>query len=94
MAFIRNIKIASIIGLDMVFRVDKESYLLELCRYIVLNPIRVRMIKDAEGWTWSRYLSIIGVSTPPDGLKLSHFGLQRKRVRAKCNGKHYTAVGL
>jgi len=26
--------------------VDKENYLLELCRYVVLNPVRAKMVKE------------------------------------------------
>ena len=28
--------------------VEKESYLLELCRYVVLNPVRARNVTDLE----------------------------------------------
>jgi putative transposase len=67
--------------------VDKESYLLELCRYVVLNPIRAHMVKDMGEWAWSSYLSTLGVDPPPEWLEvdwiLSHFSLQRKRARAK-----------
>jgi REP element-mobilizing transposase RayT len=28
--------------------VEKDSYLLELCRYIVLNPVRAAMVRSAE----------------------------------------------
>jgi REP element-mobilizing transposase RayT len=30
--------------------VDKESYLLELCRYVVLNPVRAKVVGEARGW--------------------------------------------
>jgi len=35
--------------------VQKESYLLELARYIVLNPVRARMVRSAKDWEWSSY---------------------------------------
>ncbi len=35
--------------------VDKEAYLLELCRYIVLNPVRAGMVKEPCDYTWSSY---------------------------------------
>ena len=34
--------------------VQKESYLLELARYIVLNPVRARRVRSANEWRWSR----------------------------------------
>jgi REP element-mobilizing transposase RayT len=33
--------------------VEKETYLLELSRYIVLNPVRAKMVKKPEEWEWS-----------------------------------------
>jgi hypothetical protein len=35
--------------------VEKESYLMELCRYVVLNPIRAKMHKHPREWAWSSY---------------------------------------
>ncbi|MFO7578763.1 MAG: hypothetical protein R6W74_00940 [Nitrosomonas halophila] len=32
---------------------EKESYLLELSRYVVLNPARAGRVKDMEQWPWS-----------------------------------------
>jgi len=40
--------------------VQKESYLLELSRYIVLNPVRAGMVKVAGDWPWSSYQSTTG----------------------------------
>ncbi|MDD5266320.1 MAG: hypothetical protein PHO08_04225 [Methylococcales bacterium] len=40
--------------------VEKDSYLLELSRYVVLNPVRVQMVKDAADWPWSSYRATIG----------------------------------
>jgi putative transposase len=40
--------------------VDKEGYLLELCRYIVLNPVRAKAVKRLEQWPWSSYASTVG----------------------------------
>jgi REP element-mobilizing transposase RayT len=39
--------------------VEKDSYLLELARYIVLNPTRARMVVFAEDWKWSSYRETI-----------------------------------
>jgi len=40
--------------------VQKESYLLELARYIVLNPVRARMVRAAKDWPWSSYRATAG----------------------------------
>jgi putative transposase len=30
---------------------DKNTYLMELCRYIVLNPVRANMVSSPEEWS-------------------------------------------
>ena len=32
---------------------EKDAYLLELSRYVVLNPVRAGMVARAEDWQWS-----------------------------------------
>ena len=41
--------------------VDKDNYLLELCRYIVLNPVRARGVRSPEQWSWSSYPATAGM---------------------------------
>ena len=41
--------------------VQKDSYLLELARYIALNPVRAQMVRNAREWPWSSYRGINGV---------------------------------
>lgn len=43
--------------------VDKDAYGLELCRYIVLNPVRARMVKGPRNWAWSSYRATRGEVT-------------------------------
>ncbi len=33
--------------------VERESYLLELCRYVVLNPVRAKMVRSTAHYRWS-----------------------------------------
>ena len=40
--------------------VDKDNYLLELCRYIVLNPVRAGMVRGPKEWQWSSYRDTAG----------------------------------
>lgn len=41
--------------------VSKSSYLLELCRYIVLNPVRAGLVKYVDEWRWSSYAGTAGL---------------------------------
>jgi REP element-mobilizing transposase RayT len=48
--------------------VDSEAYLLELSRYIVLNPVRARMVEHVGAWPWSSYRATAGLERPPTWL--------------------------
>src|SRR5262245_2102401 len=39
---------------------DKDSYLLELTRYLHLNPVRAKLVKDREEYKWSSYGGYVG----------------------------------
>ncbi|NTU41463.1 MAG: hypothetical protein HGA78_00105 [Nitrospirales bacterium] len=62
--------------------VDKESYLLELCRYVVLNPVRAGLVEKPEQWQWSSYQATSGLRQSPEYLTidwiLGMFGRHRK----------------
>jgi len=53
--------------------VDRETYLLEVCRYVELNPVRAGLVAEPGDWPWSSYRAHVGdAATPPwldtDGL--------------------------
>ena len=67
--------------------VEKESHLLELARYIVLNPVRAKMVRSVRDWPWDSYRATSGQSDVPEFLTvdwvLSQFDPERTRaVRA------------
>jgi len=53
--------------------VQKESYLLELARYIVLNPVRAGMVRSAKDWPWSSYRKTAGFIRPVEKVKTTAF---------------------
>jgi putative transposase len=65
--------------------VEKESYLKELCRYVVLNPVRARMVKRAEDWKWSSYRVTAGLEKAEPWLEtdwiLGQFGKTESQAR-------------
>jgi putative transposase len=48
--------------------VEKESYLLELSRYIVLNPVRAGMVERPEDYRWSSYRATAGLEPAPEWM--------------------------
>lgn len=69
--------------------VEKERHLLELCRYVVLNPVRARGMgaKRPEDWTWSSYRATAGLSDAPPFLSvggvLRRFGRNRNEAHVR-----------
>lgn len=66
--------------------VEKEAHLLELSRYVVLNPVRARMAESPRDWTWSSYRAMIGLESAPSFLTtdwvLRQFATSRAKARA------------
>lgn len=67
--------------------VDKDHYLRELVRDVVLTPLRAKMIRRLEKWPWSSYRATCGLAAAPDWLQvkfvLSQFGSRRARAIAR-----------
>ena len=67
--------------------VDHDAYLLELSRYIVLNPVRAGMVKAPGDWPWSSYRASAGLEPVApwlavDGV-LSQFAKRRSLARQR-----------
>jgi hypothetical protein len=45
--------------------VDQDAYLLEVCRYVELNPVRASMVQHPGDWPWSSYLAHTGQVDSP-----------------------------
>ncbi len=77
---------------------EKDSYLLELSRYVVLNPVRAGMVNDTGEWPWSSYPAMTGEADAPDWLEtdwlLACFSKQRKRAIAKYQDFVRAGVGF
>ena len=78
--------------------VEKDSYLLELARYVVLNPVRARMVRKTSAWPWSSYHAMIGSEEVPAWLQtdwvLGQFSAQRGRARKRYIDFVREGVGL
>jgi len=48
--------------------VQDDAYLVNVCRYIVLNPVRAGMVRSPEQWPWSSYRAMAGLASLPPFL--------------------------
>ena len=65
--------------------VDADSYLLELTRYIHLNPVRAKMVQSPENYPWSGHRAYLGRETIPwltTDWVLSMFSKKRALARS------------
>jgi len=76
--------------------VDQQPYLLELCRYVVLNPVRARLVERPEDWPWTSYRATAGYDAPPPWLDvggvLAQFGEGTPEARGAY--RRFVAGGL
>jgi len=83
-------------GRYKAFLVERGSYLLELARDVVLNPVRAGMVNDAGDWPWSSYRAMIGKAERPEWLHtdwlLREFG--RSRARATAGYRDFVRAGV
>jgi putative transposase len=65
--------------------VDRDAYLLEVIRYVLLNPVRAHMTRTAGQYRWSSYRAMLGKTEAPDWLArewvLSQFANTRKAAQ-------------
>jgi REP element-mobilizing transposase RayT len=65
---------------------DKDAYLLELVRYIHLNPVRANIVKRPEDYEWTGHLSYLGRGAQgliDEGFVLDQFGEKRPSARQR-----------
>jgi REP element-mobilizing transposase RayT len=66
--------------------VEKDRHLLELARYVVLNPVRAGIARAPRDWPWSSYRVTAGLAEVPDWLEtaatLDCFGRSKSVAQA------------
>ncbi len=56
--------------------VDREAYLLEVCRYVELNPRRAQLVSDPQAWPWSSLRAHLGQAEVPPWLDVASLHTQ------------------
>jgi putative transposase len=76
--------------------VQKENYLRELARYIVLNPVRAGMVVEPGDWRWSSYRATVGTEQKPPWLTTDWLlsGFDVDRARACSSYARFVADGI
>ena len=76
--------------------IQKESHLLEVCRYVVLNPLRAKAVARVEYWKWSSYKGTAGLGAIQPWLTvdwvLSQFG--KRRYPATRHYRRFVREGI
>lgn len=78
--------------------IEKDAYLLQLTRYIVMNPVRAGLVEDPALWRWSSYRATANLEPSPeflctdwilrqfkDGVRPAHAGYSEFVVSEQTN---------
>jgi REP element-mobilizing transposase RayT len=80
------------------FLVEKEAHLLELSRYIVLNPVRANLVDCPSKWRWSSYNATAGHGWPRSFLTtewiLSQFSFRKGEARRLYKEFVHDGIGM
>jgi len=68
--------------------IQKDTHLLKVCRYVVLNPVRAKMVEKPEAWKWSSYRATEGSAAPHPCLTVEWLLGQFSRTRVKAEKKY------
>src|SRR5205823_10050260 len=72
--------------------VQKESHFLEVCRYVVLNPLRARSVKQPGQWKWSSYRATAGTASRHRCLTVEEILSQLGQWKAQAQEKYRAFV--
>lgn len=72
--------------------VEKEAHLLELCRYVVLNPVRAGIVDSPQRWRPSSYLATIGKVKTPSFLQIYWLLAQFAKNKSRARGAYQKFV--
>ena len=72
-------------GRFKAFVIEKETYLLEVLRYVVLNAVRAKLVERPEDYLWSSFRATAGLEPAPEWLDvkaaLDPFAPERELAR-------------
>jgi putative transposase len=77
--------------------VDREGYLREVCRYVVLNPVRAGLVAHPGQWPWSSYRATVGEAPVPPYLTVDWvlaLGETTLRATAERRYRQFVEAGL
>ena len=78
--------------------IEKETYFLEVLRYVVLNPVRAKMVERPEDHAWSSHNALIGTSEAPPWLAVDDaliaFGTDRDVARERYRQFVNAGIGV
>lgn len=75
--------------------IDAESYLLQVARYIHLNPVKARIVENPVDFPWSSYRFYLNANNqPPALIKHEMLGVLGKGDKAIEEFKKFTEAGI
>ncbi len=74
--------------------VDKQAFLLDMARHIVLNPVRLQLTRCADEWPWSSYHAMTASMTAPPWLTCATVRQQLRQRTRHSDFSRFVAAGI
>lgn len=78
--------------------VERDTHLLQVCRHVVLNPLRTRKVRNLDKYRWSSYRSTAGIDEAVPGVSsewiLSQLAKSRKKALERYQEYVKAGAGL
>ena len=78
------------------FLIEKETYLLAVARYIVLNAVKAGLVDHPSKWKWSSFKATAGLSKTPHWLSVDWLlgNFSKKRPQAQRAYREFVVEGI
>lgn len=75
---------------------EKNRYLLELARYIVLNPVRAKLVNAPARYPWSSYRATLGLAPLPPVLAIDAVLAQLAKTKSAARKRYadFVSAGI
>jgi len=83
-------------GRFKAFLIEEHEYLLNVVRYVVLNPVRAKIVVEPANYRWSSYQSMVGLERIPSLLTTEKILTQfsKKRFQAQQQYQKFVLDGI
>ncbi len=81
-------------GRFKAFLIEEHDYLMQVIRYVVLNPVRAKMVRNPCDYRWSSHRATAGLETAPEWLARKEILKQFSNDRRQAEKRYQAFVKM